>query len=690
MHSSRRSTTPEDSLVYSTYLGGSGGTVGLPETGSAIAVDSAGDAYVTGTTSSPNFPLANALFSTSAGVGIHAFVTELNPAGSGLVYSTYLGGSSVDQGTAIAVDSGGNAVVAGFTASPDFPLANPTQALLAGSYDTFIARLNSTGTALLESTFFGGSGSDAANAVAYGASNAVYVVGQTQSLNLPIENATQPALAGAQNAFLAVFTLPAQQPAISSITPNPVSWEQLTTLTVNGSNFQSGFTASVSVGSMNFPLSAASLTFVSATEVQVPVYMGGATAYTATLNITNPGGLTASQNFQVSPSGGNLQPAISSITPNPVTWEQLTTLTVNGSNFQSGFTASVSVGSMNFPLSAASLTFVSATEVQVPVYMGGATAYTAALSITNPGGLTASQNFQVGPSGGNLQPAINSITPNPVTWEQETTLTVNGSNFESGFTASVSVGSMNFPLSAASLTFVSSTEVQVPVYMGGATAYTATLNITNPGGLTVSQNFQVSPSGGNLQPAINSITPNPVTWEQLTTLTVNGSNFQSGFTASVSVGSMNIPLSAASLNFVSAMEVQVPVYMGGATAYMATLNITNPGGLTASQNFQVSPSGGNLQPAISSITPNPVPWEQLTTLTVNGSNFQSGFTASVSVGSMNFPLSAASLTFVSATEVQVPVYMGGATAYTATLNITNPGGLTVSRNFQVVSSGGGG
>ncbi|MGD0047050.1 MAG: SBBP repeat-containing protein [Bryobacteraceae bacterium] len=202
--------TAGNSLVYSTYLGGSGGTVGFPEAGSAIAVDSAGDAYVTGTTSSPNFPLANALFASSAGVGIHAFVTELNPAGSGLVYSTYLGGSSIDQAAAIAVDSGGNAVIAGFTASTDFPLADPTQASLTGSYDAFVTRLDPAGAVLLESRFFGGSGSDAANAVTYDDFNAVYVAGQTQSLNLPLENATQPALAGAQNAFLAMLTLPPQ------------------------------------------------------------------------------------------------------------------------------------------------------------------------------------------------------------------------------------------------------------------------------------------------------------------------------------------------------------------------------------------------------------------------------------------------------------------------------------------------
>ncbi len=197
-------------LVYSTYLGGSGGTVGFPETGTGIAVDSSGDAYVTGTTSSQNFPLANALFSVSGGVGIHGFVAKLNPAGNGLLYSTFLGSSSVDQPAAIAVDSSGNSAAVGYTASPDFPVFNASQTALGGQYDAFVTRLNPAGTALLGSTFFGGSGSDAANAVVFAGSGAICVAGQTQSLNLPLENATQPALAGAQNAFLAVFGVPSQ------------------------------------------------------------------------------------------------------------------------------------------------------------------------------------------------------------------------------------------------------------------------------------------------------------------------------------------------------------------------------------------------------------------------------------------------------------------------------------------------
>jgi len=204
---------------------------------------------------------------------------------------------------------------------------------------------------------------------------------------------------------------PAMIPAISSMAPNPVPWEQLTTLTVNGSNFQSGFTASVTVAGVNYPVPASGLTLVSSSEVQVAVYMGGATSYTATLNITNPGGLAASQNFQVGSSGG-VQPAISSMAPNPVPWEQLTTLTVIGSNFQSGFTGSVTVAGVNYPVPASCLTFVSSSEVQVAVYMGGATSYTATLNITSPGGLAASQNFQVGSSGG-VQPAISSMAPNP-------------------------------------------------------------------------------------------------------------------------------------------------------------------------------------------------------------------------------------------------------------------------------------
>ena len=424
------------------------------------------------------------------------------------------------------------------------------------------------------------------------------------------------------------ITLPAPlvlAPTLAGLSCNPASLSSGASSICTAALSEPASSAGVTV---NLSSSTGALPVPASVTVPSGSTTGSFTATTNTFTANQTAVVTASYNGSsqtasislVAPtaSAPAMIPAISSMAPNPVPWEQLTTLTVNGSNFQSGFTGSVTVAGVNYPVPASCLTFVSSSEVQVAVYMGGATSYTATLNITNPGGLAASQNFQVGSSGG-VQPAISSMAPNPVPWEQLTTLTVNGSNFQSGFTGSVTVAGVNYPVPASCLTFVSSSEVQVAVYMGGATSYTATLNITNPGGLAASQNFQVGSSGG-VQPAISSMAPNPVPWEQLTTLTVNGSNFQSGFTGSVTVAGVNYPVPASCLTFVSSSEVQVAVYMGGATSYTATLNITNPGGLAASQNFQVGSSGG-VQPAVSSIAPNP---SETTSVGLQPASSQSG------------------------------------------------------------------
>jgi hypothetical protein len=186
-------------LVYSTYLGGSGVDVGF-----GIAVDPSGNAYVTGQTSSDNFPTTAGAFQTSLAGSDNAFVTELNPAGSALVYSTYLGGSKVDSGQGIAVDSSGHAYVRGIATSTDFPTtAGAFQTSLAGSLNTFITKLNPSGSALVYSTYLGGSSVDVGWGIAVDSSGHAYVAGNTTSSDFPITpGAFQTSLAGSQNAFV--------------------------------------------------------------------------------------------------------------------------------------------------------------------------------------------------------------------------------------------------------------------------------------------------------------------------------------------------------------------------------------------------------------------------------------------------------------------------------------------------------
>ncbi len=181
-----------DPLIYSTYLGGNGEDVGT-----GIAVDSAGNAYVIGTTNSNNFPTMNPLQPAFEGEGYDAFVVKINPTGSGTVYSTYFGGSGLDVVQGVAVDSSGNAYVTGITQSTDFPTMNPLQpAYGGGDDDAFVAKINPTGSALVYSTYLGGDENDLGYGIAVDSSGNAYVTGATSSTNFPTKNPLQPAYGG--------------------------------------------------------------------------------------------------------------------------------------------------------------------------------------------------------------------------------------------------------------------------------------------------------------------------------------------------------------------------------------------------------------------------------------------------------------------------------------------------------------
>lgn len=206
-------------LVYSTYLGGNGGIVGYPETGNAIAVDSTGSAYVTGSTSSTNFPTSSAFQPTLTVGGLDAFVTKLSPAGSALVYSTYLGGTGQQIGRGIAVTPTGLAYVAGSTTAPDFPTFTPVQGAIAGPMNGFLAGVNASGSALVLGSYLGGNSLDSANAVALDSAQNLYVAGQTQSSNFPAVNAIQ-SFGGLVDMFLTRLGAGVQPPSGGGVSPS--------------------------------------------------------------------------------------------------------------------------------------------------------------------------------------------------------------------------------------------------------------------------------------------------------------------------------------------------------------------------------------------------------------------------------------------------------------------------------------
>jgi uncharacterized repeat protein (TIGR01451 family) len=232
-----------NNLLYATYLGGSN-----TDGGFGVAVDKVGYAYVTGTTSSTNFPVANSFQSLSGGAQ-DAFVAKIDPSQAGaasLLYSTYLGGKATDEGFGIAVDSFGNAYVAGSTGSTNFPTLNPFQASNSGGFDAFVARLDPVGI-LLYSTYLGGSGDDKAFDIAVDTSVNAYVTG---SLGM--------------DTLISRVTPRADLSVIKTAFPNPVLAGQVLTYTLmvtnNGPDVVTGVTVTDTLPS--------GVTFVSVTASQ--------------------------------------------------------------------------------------------------------------------------------------------------------------------------------------------------------------------------------------------------------------------------------------------------------------------------------------------------------------------------------------------------------------------------------------
>ncbi|MGA7340780.1 MAG: SBBP repeat-containing protein [Terracidiphilus sp.] len=343
-------------LDYSTYLGGAD-----EDYGAGIAVDSAGSAYVTGFAQSHNFPTKNPFQATMLGDN-DAFVTKFNADGTSLVYSTFLGGQSATQGSSIAVDSFGNAYVTGSTTSNYFPVVGATQTncLSCSSYTSaFVSQFNATGSALLFSTYLGGSNTNTAFGLALDPSGNAYVAGLTKSTDFPTVAPFQAANKGsAGNAFIAKYSFP----PVTALTISPTT---IASGTVNSAFSPVTFSATGATGTATFAVTAGPLprgmTLTPAGVLSGTPTQGGTFAFT--LTAADSAGDSGSQNY-------SLQIACPEITVGPAA---LPTDTSGTAYSPVTFTESGGIGAATFTESGAlptGMTFASAVLSGTPTQTG--------------------------------------------------------------------------------------------------------------------------------------------------------------------------------------------------------------------------------------------------------------------------------------------------------------------------------
>ena len=357
-------------LVYSTYLGGS-----RDDSGSGIAVDGAGNAYVTGSTRSRDFPTVNPLRPTYGGGLSDAFVAKLNPSGSALVYSTYLGGNTRDDGAAIAVDSRGNAYVTGGTSSKNFPKENPLQKYYGGGFvDAFVAKLNPTGSALVYSTYLGGSGGDSGVIAVDGAGNA-YVTGGTESANFPVTPGAFQTTCGAncapqEDAFVSKIFIAAAAKTTLSSSLNPSTYGQAVTFTA------------VVTSALGAPPDGEALTFKKGTTVLgTGLLSGGSTSFTTSALPAGTNTIKAvyggDSNF-----GGSTSKAISQVVNKATTTTTLAS-SQNPSSLGQSVTFTASVAPQFSGTVTGYVTFYDGTTALKTVYMSGGAAKVTTKTLTS-------------------------------------------------------------------------------------------------------------------------------------------------------------------------------------------------------------------------------------------------------------------------------------------------------------------
>jgi hypothetical protein len=550
------------SLVYSTYLGGSGegGDFGL-----AITLDSLGGAYVSGGVSSADFPVTSGAYQTVAYQ--RAFVAKMDLTQSGtqsLVYSTFLGGTIGDEARGISVDAGGNAVVAGTTASGDFPTTSDAlQATLASPFsDAFLSKLNATGTVLLYSTYFGGScaNGDSGNAVALDISGNAYIAGSTCSSDLPISpsNAYQTSLSGTQNAFVAKVVLPSPTPvsiALNPQNPSPAlgSTQQFSAIGTYSDSTTRDLTTSVAWSSSD--TSTMTISNDRGTQGFGVTLAVGAATITATL-----GSVSGNTGVTVSSAVASTIPTITDISPN--SGGGGTQVTVTGSGF------GAAQGSGYLWLGSTIGTVTEWRDTQVVAFVAPAST-SGTVQVVQGGVSSNTFSFTVN------TPTITNLST--ATGVAGTPVTITGSNFgASQGSGQVRLGSTNGIVSSWH-----DTQILATVATG---ASSGAAQVLQNGVWSNAVAFTVN------RPQITSI--NPTSGPAATVVTIDGT----GFGASQGSGSIWIGSTNGIVTGWGDTEVTATV---ASTAVSGIVRVQQNGAWSNSENFTVTGNSG------SSVTLNP-------------------------------------------------------------------------------------
>jgi hypothetical protein len=632
-------------LVYSTFIGGS-----LVDFGVRIVVDAANNAYVLGNTRSPDFPTTPGAFDTSQNGAFDIFMLKLNATGTGLLYSTYIGGSNMESAGGLAVDSAGNAYVTGGTLSLDYPTTPGAFKTTTDGNDGFVTKLNPTGSALVYSTFIGGSSSDGVSAIALDASGNAFLTGSTTSGDFPtIPGAIQTVPGGSTDAFVAEL--------------NAAGSGLLLSTYLGGSN--SDFATDLKLGP------AGSIVITGQTmSADFPTTPG---AFDSILN-----GGTDAFVARISPSGTPPPPTLSTASVNPamIVGGNSSTGTVTLSAPAAASGASVSLSSSNPSVAGLPATVGVAagdTSATFSVTTSAVATNTAVTVTATYSGVTRTASLTVTPP-----PSLQSLTLSPAS--------VVGGNASVGtvtLTTGAPAGGAVVPL-ASSNTAVATVPASVTVPAGSASATftVSTLGVAASTSSTISGSF-----GGAGGSAVLTVTP-PLA---LTSFVLNPTSVE-GPAQSIATVTITSPAPA------GGFAVAVTTSDGTVAAGPGTNSITVPQGATSASfaigtnrvtastqvTFTAS-AGGVTRTAVLTVTP-----PQSATLTVTATG-RSGQRVTSSPAGINVAVgSSGSAPFPSGTTVTLTVSNGRSAVWggactgngTATCTLTLNGSASVTANVR--------